>query len=116
MRDIAELRSLIDSVRNAETANRVMEGLRKEVDVGMSSLHADLQAIRNMLAEKADKAEVDAILNSGASLAAPEGSSGHEPQLDESSGVTDIVPMVNDLAARVAALSTAQKVLISVQC
>ena len=119
MADIAELRSMMSEVTAMRSAVSGAERLRGEVDSGMASLREEVTAMHGSLAAKADKAELDALLEAGlpptaGGAAADSGGAGAASAgLSESADTKDIVALLNDLAGRVASLSATQKVLFS---
>ena len=118
MADIAELRSMMSEVTAMRSAVSGAEQLRGEVDSGMASLREEVTAMHGSLAAKADKAELDALLEAGlpaggGAAADSGGANAATAGLSESADTKDIVALLNDIAGRVASLSATQKVLSS---
>jgi uncharacterized protein (DUF2267 family) len=83
------------------------------LDSGISTLREEVVGLRGALGLKADKSEVDALLQTGVSVGGgPDGAdSTKSAQLSGDADVKDAIPVLNDLSAQVAQLSSALKVL-----
>lgn len=113
MSEIEDLRSMLSDVSKLKRSVAHAEALRDEVDSSMAALRDGLRSVQEAMSRKADRSEMDAMLDAGVAFGPGNmaGAAGAvQRQLDEAADSKDIVGMLNDLANKVTAISTAQKV------
>lgn len=110
---LADLTAALEGLAGLRAEVDASSGAKGAMDASVAALRDELAAVRAALAGKADKSEVDALLEGGAAAALGEagggGAGATDGQLPGDADVRDAIPVLNDLTARVAQLGTTLK-------